>query len=107
MICWTVRFCTIKTTRFLASYVNISKVLWQRKTSGLISKKNQVEGMVTLKVTFLNDGTIGDISVVKGINKELNESAVSAAKLIKFEPERKKGKPVTIMRSIQYTFMLY
>ena len=71
------------------------------------AKKNQVEGTVTLKVTFLKDGTIGDISVVKGINKELNESAIKAAKLIRFEPERKKGKPLTITRSIQYTFMLY
>ena len=62
----------------------------KEKRRSLISKKNQIQGKVTLKVAFLKDGTIGDISVVKRINKELNESAVSAANLIRFESSRKK-----------------
>ena len=91
--------------------VHIKAEAQQRKGRNKVSleeaKKNRVEGTVTLKVTFLKDGTIGDISVVKSVSKELDESAIKAAKLIRFEPERKKGKPLTITRSIQYSFTLY
>lgn len=70
-------------------------------------KKKKVQGTVSLKVTFLKDGSIGVISLVKGIDKAFNESAVSAAKLIKFEPQRNGGKFITITKTIEYTFSIY
>ena len=58
-------------------------------------------------MTFLKDGTVGVISVVRGVNKELNESAVRAAKQIKFEPQRRNGKPVNVRKMIRYAFTIY
>jgi TonB family protein len=71
------------------------------------AKQKQIQGTVSLKVMFLQDGTIGNISVVKGINNELNDSAVRAAKQIKFEPQRRNGKPVNVLRTLEYSFTLY
>lgn len=71
------------------------------------AKKNGVQGTVSLRVTFLKDGSIGEITVVKGINKKMDESAINAAKLIKFEPQRKGGKFVTITKTIEYNFAIY
>jgi len=71
------------------------------------TKKKQIQGTVSLEVMFMRDGTIGDISVVRGINKELDESAVRAARQMKFEPQRRNGKPVNTRRTIQYTFTLF
>lgn len=71
------------------------------------AKKKKIQGTVSLRITFLNDGTIGKISVVKGINKEMDESAIKAAQKIKFEPERKKGKSVTVIKIIKYNYVLY
>ena len=70
-------------------------------------KKKQIQGSVSLKVMFLKDGTIGPISVVKRLDKALDESAMRAAKQIKFEPERKNGKPVNSTRTIEYNFAIY
>jgi len=71
------------------------------------AKKKGIQDTVSLRVTFLKDGSIGEITVVKGINKEMDESAINAAKLIKFEPQRKDGKFITITKTIEYNFAIY
>ena len=71
------------------------------------SRKNQVQGTVTLRVTFLADGTIGAVSPISGLPDGLTDQAVKAAKLIRFEPARKDGKPITVTKIIQYNFILY
>jgi TonB family protein len=71
------------------------------------AKKKKIQGTVFLKVRFLKDGSIGEITVVKGIDKEIDESAIGAAKLIKFEPQRNGGKFITITKRIEYTFSIY
>ncbi len=71
------------------------------------ARKNNVQGTVTLKVTFLADGKIGDISVVSGLPYGLNEAAISAAKKITFTPATKKGIPVTVTKNVQYKYELY
>jgi TonB family protein len=71
------------------------------------ARKNAIQGTVTLKVTFLSNGAIGNISVVSGLKDGLNDSAIAAAKNIKFIPERKNGVPITIAKKVQYSFTVY
>lgn len=71
------------------------------------ARKNQVQGTVTLRITFLANGTIGTISTVSGLPDGLTEKAKEAAKMIKFTPATKDGKPVTVTKQIQYSFTLY
>lgn len=71
------------------------------------AKRKGIQGTVSLRVTFLKDGLIGEITVVKGINKEMDENAINAAKLIKFEPLRKAGKFITTTKIITYNFAIF
>lgn len=70
-------------------------------------RRAQLQGAVTLRVQFLENGKIGNIAVVSGLSHGLNESAAKAAKKIRFRPAMKDGKPVTVFKQVQYTFTLY
>ncbi|HEX8286876.1 MAG TPA: hypothetical protein VF556_02715 [Pyrinomonadaceae bacterium] len=61
-------------------------------------------GFVILAVEFRADGKIGMIIPVRATRGGFAESGVTAAKKIKFKPMIKDGKPVTIIRIVQYSF---
>ncbi len=63
-----------------------------------------VQGTVVLRIQFLNFGEIGEINRVKELPGGITEKAIAAAKRIKFEPEKKDGKPVTVVKEIQYFY---
>lgn len=63
-----------------------------------------VQGTVLLKIQFLDFGEIGEITALKTLPNGLTERAVLAARKIKFEPEMKAGKAVTVTREIQYFY---
>ncbi len=71
------------------------------------ARLNQIQGTVILRVTFIADGSIGDISVVKGLPYGLTEQAIAAAHRMKFQPEQADGKPTTISKQVEYTFTIY
>lgn len=71
------------------------------------ARRNKEEGTVVLRVTFLASGQIGSISVVKGLRFGLNEQAVAAARLIRFDPEMSNGVAKTVVRRIEYSFHYY
>lgn len=63
-----------------------------------------IRGSVALRVTFQADGSIGKISVIAGLPYGFTESAIAAARKIKFIPAKLNGIPVTSTRTIQYSF---
>jgi TonB family protein len=71
------------------------------------ARKNLTQGTVSLKVEFLADGKIGDVKVVKGLEGGLNEEAITAAKQIFFEPATRNGKPVSVVKTVEYNFYIY
>jgi TonB family protein len=71
------------------------------------ARQNQVQGTVTLRVTFLANGQIGSISPVSGLPYGLTEQAIAAAKSIRFEPAKKDGVPIPKVKQIDYSFTLY
>lgn len=71
------------------------------------ARQAQVQGTVTLRVTFLASGQIGSISAVSGLPNGLTEQAIAAARSIRFEPAQKNGVKQTVVRQVQYTFTLY
>lgn len=83
----------------------------QEKTK---SEDGKVEGVVTLKVTFLATGKIGEVKLVsaktndgKDFDNELIKQAVEAAKNIKFEPPKRNGQPYSVTKTVTYTFTIY
>lgn len=71
------------------------------------ARLKETSGTVSLRVTFLANGEIGKIRLIKGLPNGLSEQAIAAAMKIKFEPARKKGIPYTITRQVEYIFTLY
>jgi protein TonB len=74
----------------------------QYSPEAMQSKK---EGEVLLDVVVARDGTVRDPRVVKSI-PELDQAAIAAARQWVFEPGRRKGRPVDVLVTLQFTFTL-
>jgi hypothetical protein len=64
---------------------------------------NDSQGSIILRVEFLADGTIGNISPISTMPL-LTDLAIEAAKKIKFEPAMKDGKPISVANPIGYIY---
>ena len=71
------------------------------------ARQNQIQGVVRLRVTFLSTGQIGSISPVQGLSGGLTEQAIAAARNIRFEPAKKNGVAITVVKQVEYNFTLY
>lgn len=70
----------------------------------VLAKYYRVEGKVLLRVQFLSDGDIGDVSVISNLPFGLTETAKEAARRIRFEPEYVDGKAVTVTKVLRFDF---
>src|SRR5262250_873562 len=61
-----------------------------------MARDNIVHGTVAVSVVFRVGGNISDIKMVSGLPDGLIESAIEAAKKIRFEPGMRNGQPVSV-----------
>jgi hypothetical protein len=66
-----------------------------------------IQGGVTLKITFRADGTLGAISPVSRLPFGLTANAIDAAGKITFQPAMKNGVAITVAKSVKYSFTIY
>ena len=71
------------------------------------ARKNQITGTVVLRAVFSSNGSVTNISTIRGLSDGLTERAISAAKQIKFVPAQKDGRPVSMWMQLEYNFNLY
>ena len=71
------------------------------------ARDNIVHGTVALSVVFRVGGNISDIKVLSGLPDGLIESAIEAAKKIRFEPGNKDGRPVSVRGTLEFAFDLH
>ncbi|HEU0175032.1 MAG TPA: M56 family metallopeptidase [Blastocatellia bacterium] len=84
------------------------KILYREKAKYTEeAKNNKIEGDVLLSVVFSVDGKLSDIKVVQGLPFGLTESAIAAAKKIRFDPAVKDGRPVSVRGTLELHFRLY
>lgn len=84
------------------------KILSKRRANYTdAARQNNVQGDITLRVTFLASGEIGGITAVSGLPYGLTEQAIAAAREIKFTPATKNGIPYTKQMTLQYGFTIY
>lgn len=76
------------------SYTDLARYYW-------------MQGKVALRVTFLANGTIGNITSVTKLPFGLTNSAINAARQIRFEPATRNGVPVTMLRPVEFRFTIY
>lgn len=70
------------------------------------ARDQKVEGTIVLSAEYGADGVIRDIKVEKGLPYGLTESAIEAAKAIRFEPAMKDGQPVSVRGKMEFSFSL-
>lgn len=71
------------------------------------ARQNNIQGTVTVRVTFLASGEIGSVSPVSSLGYGLTEQAIAAAKQMRFEPQMVNGRPQTVVKSVQFSFTIY
>ena len=71
------------------------------------AKKNGIQGRVTLQFTIKADGSMSDVKILHGIDKDLDKEAVRVVSMSpKWEPGSIKGKPVNVTYTFPVIFQL-
>ena len=71
------------------------------------ARQAQTKGTVSLRITFLANGGIGAIEIVRGLPYGLTEQAVAAARKIIFIPAKKNKINYSVVKTVEYGFSLY
>ncbi len=70
------------------------------------AKAEKIEGEVIMECVVKADGTVGDITITRLLDPELDQAAVDAARRWEFEPGTRNGKPVAVLVTIVIAFTL-
>lgn len=71
------------------------------------AKENSIQGLVTVSFFVETDGSISEVTVVKGISPELDAEAIRLIKSMpKWTPGTQRGKPVRVKYTIPVRFQL-
>lgn len=71
------------------------------------ARAHRVVGRVTLNAVFDENGYVTNITVIKGLKDGLTESAIDAARNIRFFPAEKDGRRVSQRTMLEFGFNLY
>jgi len=71
------------------------------------ARRNLVMGTVVLGVVFSRNGEVTNIRALHALPFGLTEKAIAAARLIRFRPATKDGRPVNVYMQLEYNFNLY
>ena len=71
------------------------------------ARMNGVAGAVVLRVTFSENGFIPNFEIIKPLPEGLLRQAFFAALRMKFLPKEKGGKPISLVKIIEYHFAIY
>lgn len=92
---------------FDATYSLQPRILFKEKAAYTEdARKNGVRGSVILSVVFGADGHIYNIQTIRGLPQGLTETAIEAAKKIRFRPAIKNGAPVNVRMQVVFEFNL-
>ena len=71
------------------------------------ARERAVEGTVIVRAVLRRDGRVSDLEVVSGLPHGLTEAALAAAREIRFEPARYRGRPVSQYVQIVYQLRVF
>jgi protein TonB len=87
--------------------VVVPRLIKERKPSYTgKARRNKIQGLVGLEAVVNADGTVGEVRVVRSLDKEfgLDDEAVKAVKDWRFKPGTRDGVPVPVLVEIEMTF---
>ena len=70
------------------------------------ARASGITGLIEMECVVLTDGTVGDVSVTKPLDPELDAEAVRTLRQWTFTPGTKDGEPVPVQVMVQMSFSL-
>jgi protein TonB len=71
------------------------------------ARRNAITGSVVLRVVFSRTGEVTNIRAIQALPFGLTERAITAARLMRFRPATRDGRPVNVYMQLEYNFNLY
>jgi periplasmic protein TonB len=72
-----------------------------------VAKENNIQGRVTLRFCVTSKGLVNQVSILKGVDPELDAEAIRVVSLLPpFKPGKQGGKPVPVWFLVPITFTL-
>jgi protein TonB len=72
-----------------------------------VAKENNIQGRVIVRFCVTSKGTVNQVSVLKGVDPELDKEAIRVVgTLPPFKPGKQGGKPVPVWYMVPITFTL-
>ncbi len=72
-----------------------------------LAAQNNVQGIVVVQFVVNKDGSIGEVKVVRSVDKDLDKEAIRVIKTLpKFTPGRQNGKAVSVWYTLPVSFKL-
>lgn len=66
-----------------------------------------IQGTVLVRITFLASGQVSSATPTTTLPFGLTQTAIDAARKIQFEPEYRDGQPVTVIKTLEYSYSIY
>jgi TonB family protein len=70
-------------------------------------RKNNISGTITMYVLFASNGQVSFILPINALGHGLDQQAMKAAAQIRFEPAKRNGVPVSVVKKVTYSFTIY
>ncbi len=70
------------------------------------ARRRGLTGDVQLEIVIRRDGSVGDVSLLRGLGSGLDQRAMAAVKQWRFSPARRKGEPVDVVVEVAVEFTL-
>jgi TonB family protein len=68
------------------------------------ARKNKIQGTIRARVLVSSDGTVKQVTIVRGLPDGLNEEAIRVAFQIRFRPATKSGRAVSFWTTLEVDF---
>jgi TonB family protein len=69
-------------------------------------RRRGITGDVMLEIVVRRDGSVGDVTLVKGLGAGLDQRAIAAVRQWRFTPARRRGEPVDVIVEVAVEFTL-
>jgi TonB family protein len=70
------------------------------------ARRRNLQGDVVLEIVVRRDGSVGDVTVLKGLGSGLDQRAVAAVRQWRFAPASRRGTPVDVIVEVAVEFTL-
>jgi protein TonB len=70
------------------------------------ARRQGIQGDVRLEIVVRQDGSVGDVRIVHGLNDGLDRMAIAAVRQWRFAPARRHGEPVDVIAEVSVQFKL-